>query len=1034
ANIDVTNDHDSPNVKVTSLTTVGGDIRFEQTDEGIVLVDGMVTSGNGVDGGEIFLKGDNGMTIAAGATVSSKSGAGGQLKVSGAIIDGVIALGLGDITINGGDKDVIINTDTVSNTDVELGAKRDIIINASLEVTGNAKLTADTDNDGVGGFWLRDGGKLTTTGTATIGGSDVFAIPANDNGVQIDADGAGALQIDSQGDVMMNVSTNAPGDNAVAIGGRIQSSAGRIVMTTDDVDTTATGDVSAAQGVGIHANAGQGVNLGGDLAGNVGLTSVDASRLGGAILVDGGGAAIAIGGNFTYADTLHLTTTSTVQGNGDLDVDNLAIRAGGLIDLAGDNDIDQFAADLTDGGADLRFNGQANIGSVGQVGNQSAALAGLTNLNGDVVLSSMAGAITQSAPIRAAGLEILSQGTVDLQNAANDVGTIAANAPGSINYVDSGQVRIGNVNASQGLVSGSDITITADTLVFGAEIRSATRVTLITTGNTIIDQNTTTNDITSVDLVLRATGVGEETNPLETTIDRLAAVIGGGGLYLTNSQGLIVDQIGATDGVTGAGDSIELTANSPLTVNSTISNAGDIKLTASNSGGADDLTLNGRVVVTGDGSIELNAGRDILVNYSGVDPEVFAAGTGPIVFRSEGDVIVGSDVVMGSANGRFETFPTVRENVTLFFAPVDRGGSNIDAAGNASVILNVGLVSETNYRVQIDWHDGTVDDIGGVVGGVNRIFDHRYFGNPNSGNASSDVPVSATIGLDAQPIGMGANINGIQFFINGDFVNQIETTVSRLQVVPGEGIQTYLPPPVTEFVPIESRQRSVIVILVDVASSSSLESDSFDLNTTVIEIIVTDEIRVFFRLVDDATGKEAIEEFDLPPETLNQLLNIFKKYKLPDGHYKIYLEDTGTNQIRLLLDVHVFQGRVVPANFRDNTGEQQPGQDEQKKNDDNAAALEQPLDAVQAQPVHLQRAGWLEEPLDAEQPIEDEANEVAAVFNPQWRRRAVTTVGAAATAAVIAGDWRNRVETAIDNEEQNLSKAARRKRRLRGGQ
>ncbi len=76
-------------------------------------------------------------------------------------------------------------------------------------------------------------------------------------------------------------------------------------------------------------------------------------------------------------------------------------------------------------------------------------------------------------------------------------------------------------------------------------------------------------------------------------------------------------------------------------------------------------------------------------------------------------------------------------------------------------------------------------------------------------------------------------------------------------------------------------------------------------------------MRLFFRIYDDATDLESSQEFNLDPELLANLPSLFEKYEFPDGHYKIYLQEVGSERVRLVLDVHVYEGKVVPENFRE---------------------------------------------------------------------------------------------------------------------
>ena len=77
------------------------------------------------------------------------------------------------------------------------------------------------------------------------------------------------------------------------------------------------------------------------------------------------------------------------------------------------------------------------------------------------------------------------------------------------------------------------------------------------------------------------------------------------------------------------------------------------------------------------------------------------------------------------------------------------------------------------------------------------------------------------------------------------------------------------------------------------------------------------DVRLFFRIYDDGLGVELDEEFNLDPQLLADLPSLFQKFRFPDGHYKIYLQQVGSDRVRLVLDVHIHEGKVVPENYRD---------------------------------------------------------------------------------------------------------------------
>ena len=80
--------------------------------------------------------------------------------------------------------------------------------------------------------------------------------------------------------------------------------------------------------------------------------------------------------------------------------------------------------------------------------------------------------------------------------------------------------------------------------------------------------------------------------------------------------------------------------------------------------------------------------------------------------------------------------------------------------------------------------------------------------------------------------------------------------------------------------------------------------------------------------VDDVTDVELEKEFALPIETLDDPIQLFREKPFPDGHYRIYLEELRTGRTRLIIEVHVYEGQVVPPNYREGAVERQPGADE----------------------------------------------------------------------------------------------------------
>ena len=98
-----------------------------------------------------------------------------------------------------------------------------------------------------------------------------------------------------------------------------------------------------------------------------------------------------------------------------------------------------------------------------------------------------------------------------------------------------------------------------------------------------------------------------------------------------------------------------------------------------------------------------------------------------------------------------------------------------------------------------------------------------------------------------------------------------------------------------------------------------LSSNLGDLQARRLELRTMDHLRVFFRVINEGTKEEEPTEYPLDPENLRDLLGIFRRYEFPDGKYRIYLKEPDKNS-RKILEVEVFEGKIVPPNFRDGEG------------------------------------------------------------------------------------------------------------------
>ncbi|MEO1999269.1 MAG: hypothetical protein ABGZ17_28830, partial [Planctomycetaceae bacterium] len=228
-------------IAVESLTTGGGDIVFEHAD-GDLEFTGTVRSGNIVTpGGDIFLSGTDEVVISTTATISSQAGVGGVLAVDRARVEGLVAIGAGDITIVGGGQDVVIDIDIITPTTVILSAPVDIIIGATIQTTmatADIELHADSDGDGQGGVWIQTSGQLDSAGVIVVEGSHLVAttgVPDVDVGpgvsVFIQSDTL-SDQVLAAGAIQLTPNSAVPQGNGMRIDGVVRTDQGDLSVTS----------------------------------------------------------------------------------------------------------------------------------------------------------------------------------------------------------------------------------------------------------------------------------------------------------------------------------------------------------------------------------------------------------------------------------------------------------------------------------------------------------------------------------------------------------------------------------------------------------------------------------------------------------------------------------------------------------------------------------------------------------------------------------------------------------------------------------
>ncbi|MBI2481653.1 MAG: hypothetical protein HYV60_24315 [Planctomycetia bacterium] len=400
--------------------------------------------------------------------------------------------------------------------------------------------------------------------------------------------------------------------------------------------------------------------------------------------------------------------------------------------------------------------------------------------------------------------------------------------------------------------------------------------------------------------------------------------------------------------------------------------------------------------------------------------------------------------------------------------PVDQGGSDVDSNGRGIVKITIGdgVHLETNWHFTIDWGDGNAENysvpgnpqasltfltatglntniqpdltntarIDSGVGGQPGVYyaHHDYLFTPNPNDPAAPTPIVATLRYDAREEGEqtldlgrpsdGSGIfNGIRFFRNG--TEAVQSVDEDVLTNPGVGAFTFIKIVESVIIPVESRQVVTVVLTTNTTTSTTTTGSTYEFVAASFEAEVFEEYRLFMRVVDDVADSEGGEQYPLPLQVLDDPLSIFRERKFPNGHYRVYLEEIRTGRVRLILDVHIYEGRVVPENFRDGAAERQPGSDDTSRVEPISDPLAANAAKVGEETTDTDNSNTLADQAAAskDQPQADPDGDA-----PAPRRSSLMLPVAASVLP-----WRMRLRKALQSESRPISRTSLRLRRHR---
>ena len=671
-------------VDVTRLTTGNGSVTFDQSGGGDVTFSGPVSSGNPASGGAIILTAANGLTV--NSTVSSATGSGGTLAIGGATINNTVTVGVGSVSIQGGEVDLTIAAVLSSSSTITLNAERDVTISAEVSTGTGSKIivTADTNSGtdpgsgptgGHGGVHITAAGQLRATGGpfdlgggVTVRGSDVFATAGTIDSVLIDADGTNA-QVLSNGAIIIGDGGNAPSGAATIIKGVVQNT-----LTLSTVEISAEGNVEFGSFGDVLAVDGTVTITADTEAGNHGGQVIMAD--GAQVATNTASITVTADGNISIgqlkaANNVYVTSTSgAIIDAGDAHVDIIAVNTAlsaltGIGDDANALETETSTAAFTNTLAASTDSGDIHIANIG-----SLTVGTVNGLDGVTIRdASDIGSDTQDSALDNITLSAASPFTVNSAITNNDGGGISLtsvddggsddhliiNAALTIVGGDAIQDATGNID----LHAGTDLVINAavGTNAAGKVTATSAHHILLQTGTVSTingDQQLTATagqiNMTNGTAVQSTTG---EITAIARTSIAVSSVTTAGNVNLTATSGSISDNGNAAIDISGAtatlnaatgigsGNALETTIT---TLNATNTTSGTIQITETDSlaidvvnNGLRDVTISAGGAITDANGIDVNViagiftvdaagGIDLDTTITSLDASTLAAG------------------------------------------------------------------------------------------------------------------------------------------------------------------------------------------------------------------------------------------------------------------------------------------------------------------------------------------------------------------------------------------------------------------------
>ena len=578
----------------------------------------------------------------------------------------------------------LANTTTVTlNNNVTFTNGVALVAGSALSVGGNtATLSANSSNAGqitVGGGSLAAGvNDFNNTGTLvfdTAGGSTVTAAAFTSSGTITNNQ---TNTITASG----NVDISGTYDGTVTDGTVVMTGGGTTINTAvqiGNLSTSGTATVSAVT---------NGVNLAGDLSvadgtslslGTLGATIAGTATGAGTGALNGGSAAVDVGGDFTVPDYTATTATTTIAGT-TVTFSTLDTSGGGTIELDG-----------TAGPVALTTNNQTfNNFSVTTGAGETVNVTGTLDVDGNLTVATGHTLNVGDNVLDVAGTTS-NDGTITLGNQTATFAGLVTNTGGTLNG-GSGTLNLNNGLSGGAFTASSTQTNVGGNTTFGTFTANSGELRI--TGGVQL----TSNSQELYDLRIVA---GNTLTPQDALVVNRNVVIENTGVYANNGQPLTLGGTGGADGNLtdangGTQDLGDVTVSTAIKTMTTAIVATSLDINSELETGGNNLTTTGGIDATG-GTLDAGGGGVIDAGGS-VTFGTFANATGstlrlsgattPVTLTSNGQTL-GALTIAKSASGdvvQLQDALTTAGDVSINTGTLDASGGphNVTVGGGWS--------------------------------------------------------------------------------------------------------------------------------------------------------------------------------------------------------------------------------------------------------------------------------------------------------------------------------------------------------------